>query len=60
MSAWFAGICVGYPSLVVVPERDDRHCPAGAVVLWCCGAVVLWCCGAVVLWCWLVVLRSLV
>ncbi|EEC8222394.1 hypothetical protein KX375_21995 [Escherichia coli] len=52
MSAWFAGICVGYPSLVVVPERDDRHCPAGAVVLWCCGAVVLWC--------WLVVLRSLV
>ncbi|EOA1554503.1 hypothetical protein ACLIK9_001953 [Escherichia coli] len=44
MSAWFAGICVGYPSLVVVPERDDRHCPAGAVVLWC----------------WLVVLRSLV
>ncbi|HBC2936673.1 TPA: hypothetical protein KC498_004589 [Escherichia coli O146] len=37
--------------LVVAPERDDRHYPAGAVVLWCCGAVVLWCCGAVVLWC---------
>ncbi|HHD8972212.1 TPA: hypothetical protein ACOXDE_003156 [Escherichia coli] len=33
MSAWFAGVCGGYPSLV----------------LWCCGAVVLWCCGAVVL-----------
>ncbi|HBC3225299.1 TPA: hypothetical protein KC797_000785 [Escherichia coli O146] len=38
--------------LVVAPERDGRHYPAGAVVLWCCGAVVLWC--------WLVMLRALV
>ncbi|HDQ6878973.1 TPA: hypothetical protein QBG25_001929, partial [Escherichia coli O174:H8] len=41
LSAWFAGVCQhGLPEsvavilpLVVAPERDDRHYPAGAVVL---------------------------